>query len=56
MELQPGNVDAFIRHCIWSAENNRHTRNDNFSEDSDGHRENNKLMSSKQVGLGGIWA
>jgi len=32
MELQPGNVDAFIRHCIWSAENNRHTRNDNFQK------------------------
>jgi hypothetical protein len=27
-----------------------------LERNSDGHRESNKLMSSKQVGLGGIWA
>jgi hypothetical protein len=32
MELQPGNIDAFIRHCIWNAENDRRTSIDNFSD------------------------
>jgi hypothetical protein len=40
MELQPGNIDAFIRHCIWSAENDRRTSIDNFSEVSSDDEQN----------------
>jgi hypothetical protein len=40
MELQPGNVDAFIRQCIWNAENNRYTRDDNSSDVSSDDEQN----------------
>jgi len=40
MELQPGNIDAFIRHCIWNAENDRRTSIDNFLDVSSDDEQN----------------